>query len=260
MSDNNIRGKHYKKQKNKKNHKIKSFMFLIISLIIIIACVSYIVTWTMQNNANEQTIKQIYDDTISVDKETGDFRIDFEKLKQQNEDVIGWLKVNNTNIDYPVVKGKDNDFYIKHNFNKNYNIAGWIFADYRVKLDGTDKNIVIYGHNMKNGTMFSSLNKALTKEWYENENNMCITFETEEQILTYKIFSIYKTKKEIYYTTTSFKTTESYKNFLNTIKSRSIKKFDEDVNTEDKILTLSTCAGNNDYRVVIHAYLCNIDT
>lgn len=269
MSSNNIKNKHLKNQEDKKKNKhsenqedrknkIISFIFSIISLIIIIACGLYIVMWIMQNNANEQTIKEIYEDTVSVDDETGTSKIDFGKLKNRNKDVIGWLKVNNTNIDYPIVKGNDNDFYIKHNFDKNYNIAGWVFADYRLKADGTDKNIVIYGHNMKNGSMFGSLKKVLTKEWYENEDNMYVTFETEEQVLTYKVFSVYQIKKETYYTTTSFRSAEAYQNFLNTLKSRSIKKFNEDVSTDDKILTLSTCASNNDYRVVLHAYLCDI--
>ncbi len=257
MNNNKTRYKHYEKTTNKKKHRVISFIFPIISLIIIIACVSYIVTWTNQNNENEQTIKEIYADVVSVDEETGDSKIDFEKLKQRNEDVVGWLKVNNTNINYPVVQSNNNDFYLRHNFDKKYNIAGWIFADYRAKFDGKDKNIIIYGHNMKNGSMFSTLNTALTKKWYENEDNMNITFETEKQVATYKIFSIYKIKKETFYTTTSFETTESYKKFLDEIKSRSIKDFGEDVNEEDKILTLSTCAGNNSYRVVIHAYLCD---
>lgn len=246
-----------KKEKHlkEKKHKFLSFLFPIISLIIILICAKYIYTWINENHENQELLEEIYEETISVDENTGEEYTDFNKLKEKNKDVVGWIKVNNTNIDYPVVKGNDNSYYIKHNFENKYNIAGWIFADYNLKFDGNDKNIVIYGHNMKNGSMFGSLKNTLNKEWYENSENLTIKFETENSIFKYKVFSIYQIKKELYYTTTSFQTNEQYKNFINTIKSRSIKNFEENVTIEDKILTLSTCAGNNNYRVVLHSYL-----
>lgn len=171
----------------------------------------------------------------------------------------GWLNVKGTSVDYPVVKSSDNNsYYVKHNFNKESNIAGWIFADYRLKLDGTDKNIVIYGHNMKDGSMFGSLKKkALNKEWYGNSENT-ISFQNEKSISTYKVFSVYQIAKESYYTQTSFQSNEEYKKFLDTLKSRSVYNFGINLSENDKIITLSTCATNSDYRVVVHGVL--VDT
>ena len=121
------------------------------------------------------------------------------------------------------------------------------------KFDNTDKNIVIYGHNMRDESMFGSLKNILNKEWYNNAENNNITFLTEKENYIYKVFSIYKIESEDYYIKTEFKNDEDYEKFLNTIKNRSIKNFDINLNINDKIITLSTCANNNKYRIVLHA-------
>jgi sortase B len=186
-------------------------------------------------------------------KETLGEAIDISKLKEMNADTVGYLVVNNTDIDYVVVKAKDNDYYLKHNFNKKYSSAGWVFADYRDNFDGNDKNIIIYGHNMLNGSMFGTLKKILTKEWYTNKENYIIKFITEEGTNYYEVFSVYNIKKEDYYIRTDFKNNTAYKNFIRTIKKRSIYKFNVDTDNTDQILTLSTCSNNGKNRVVLHA-------
>lgn len=123
--------------------------------------------------------------------------MNFEKLKQENSDTVAWLKVENTNIEIPVVQAKDNSYYLTHNFNKKYNVAGWVFADYKNKFDETDKNIVVYGHNMRDDSMFGSLKNVINEEWYDNKDNQYITFITENEYQTYQIFSIYQTEKKI---------------------------------------------------------------
>lgn len=232
------------------------YIFPLISLIVAIWCISYIIKWVGQNGANKEVLESIIGDTVEVDEETGETQIDFAKLKQKNSDTVGWLKVNGTNVDYPIVQAVDNDYYMTRNFNKEDNVAGWLFVDYRMKLDGTDKNIVIYGHNMKDGSMFGDLKKkAKSKEWYNNEENLNIIFQTETEIRTYKVFSTYEKEKETYYTKASFASNEEYQTFLDTLKSRSVKDFGINLTTNDKILTLSTCASNSNNRVVVHAVL-----
>ena len=125
--------------------------------------------------------------------------------------------------------------------------------DYRIKRDGTDKNMTIYGHNSKNDAMFGSLKDILKEEWYSNSDNLNVTYIDENGTHTYKVFSIYQIKKETYYTTTYFSSDDEFKNFIDTLKGRSIVDFGVDVGTEDQILTLSTCADNNNYRIVLHA-------
>ena len=153
----------------------------------------------------------------------------------QNYDGIPYLKVNNTKIDYVVVKAKDNDYYLHHNFNKKSNVAGWVFADYHNKFDGSDRNIVIYGHNMKNGTMFGTLKKTFKKEWYKNTDNHIITLVTEQGTLKYQVFSVYSIPVEDYYINTKFSSDNDFYKFIKTLKSRSIHNFKVDVNKTDKI-------------------------
>ena len=106
---------------------------------------------------------------------------------------------------------------------------------------------------MRDESMFGSLKNILNEEWYNNAENKNITFLTEKENYIYKVFSIYKIESEDYYIKTNFKNDEDYEKFLNTIKNRSIKNFDINLNINDKIITLSTCANNNKYRIVLHA-------
>lgn len=248
----------------RKNILIKLIILLFSTLLIF--SLYKIIEWINNNKENDRILDNIYEaievyeeatntvENVNNNKNTNDYKVDFDKLKKQNKDTVAWLKVNNTEINYPVVQAKDNSYYINHNFNKKYNQAGWVFVDYKNKLDGTDKNIVIYGHNMKNNSMFGSLPDVLSKNWYNNKDNYIIDFVTEEKEYKYQVFSIYKIKTEDYYITTEFESDE-FSQFIKIIKERSYKKFKVDVTKEDTILTLSTCGATNDYRIVLHAKL-----
>ena len=246
------RAKHY----NKKKTNIISIILLFIFIILLFYSGTKIVIWYM-NNQNNKKISDEIAEFVTVDETKEDdeekYVVDFEKLKEKNSDIVAWLKVKGTNIETTVVKSTNNDYYLTHNFNKEYNSAGWIFADYKNKVDGTDKNIVIYGHNMRDDSMFGSLKNILNSDWYDNEENTNITLYTENEKCIYKVFSIYKIESEDYYITTEFENDKKFEQFVNTIKKRSIKEFDIDVSESDNILTLSTCANNNKYRVVLHA-------
>lgn len=209
-----------------------------------------IVIW-YSNNQNNKKITDEISRLVTVDE--GKYVVDFQKLKEKNPDTVAWLKVNGTNIEYSVVKSTNNDYYLTHNFNKEYNSAGWIFADYRNKLDGTDKNLVIYGHNMRDDSMFGSLKKVVNEDWYNDEDNKYITLITENGTQIYEVFSIYQIEKEDYYIKTNFNNEKEFSDFAETVKKRSKKEFDVTVSGKDNILTLSTCANNNKYRVVLHA-------
>ena len=174
-------------------------------------------------------------------------------MKQKNPDTIAWLKVNGTDIEYPVVKTTNNDYYMTHSFDKSYNSSGWAFMDYKNKCDGTDKNMVIYGHNRRDGSIFGTLQNILTEEWQNNSENFKIPFITENEKAEYQVFSVYKIEKEDYYITTNFGNNTEFKKFIDEIKSRSEKDFGIEVTENDNILTLSTCANDSRYRVVLHA-------
>ena len=120
-------------------------------------------------------------------------------------------------------------------------------------MDGTDKNIVIFGHNMRDGSMFGSLKNIFSKEWYSNKDNLKIKLITEKGTFTYQVFSIYKVKPEEYYINTEFENNKEFTKFLDTIKKRSIKDFKVNLDKDDSILTLSTCSMTGKERVVLHA-------
>lgn len=248
--------KHYNTKKKAKRKIILLRIMQIVFIMVLIISILKLYKWYKENNENKEILMDISSEVIVDDnKQSNDidrYEINFQSLKEKNNDTTAWIKVNNTNIEYPVVKTTDNSYYLKHSFDKNDNTAGWIFADYRNTFDTTDKNMVIYGHNRKDGSMFGTLKNVLNAEWYENEENRNIIFITENEKSIYKVFSIYKIENEDYYIQTDF-SNEKYSEFLNTIKNRSIKNFNEEITDEDKILTLSTCDNDNKYRVVVHA-------
>lgn len=237
----------------KKKSKILVTFIQIVLIAVIIFSGIKIIEWIKSNKKNKDIMSEIKENVVinnEMDSNNEEYKIDFAKLKQKNSDAIAWIKVNGIDIDFPVVKGTDNSYYLTHNFDKEKNKAGWIFADYRNKFDGTDKNIIIYGHNMKNGSMFASLKDVIKEEWYNNENNKYIALITENENCKYQVFSVYQTETEEYYLQTNI---SNFKEFVEKIKGRSKKNFNVDIKETDSILTLSTCADNTKYRVVLHA-------
>lgn len=245
----------------KKNKRYKKVILNIIIYMILLFVLIYsgikIFKWYKDKTNNNKIAEQIKSTVIVEDKNEDEnkeeYTVDFNKLKEQNNETVAWIKVNNTSVEYPVVRATNNSFYLNHSFDKSKNSAGWIFADYKNKFDNTDKNIVIYGHNMKDNSMFGSLKNILNSDWYDNEENTNIILYTENEKCIYKVFSIYKIENEDYYIKTEFSDDNNFEQFVNTIKKRSIKEFNTDVLKDNNILTLSTCANNNKYRVVLHA-------
>lgn len=172
-----------------------------------------------------------------------------------NKDVVGYLKVNNTNVDYPVVISDDNKYYLNKNLYGEDDKNGWIYMDFRNSDKYLNDNTIIYGHNMYySGVMFGTLHRVLNSSWYNNEENLNIQFDTMYESMTWRIYSIYTIPKTSDYLKVTFKTDEEKQEYIDMTKNRSIKDFQVEVTTDDKLLTLSTCTGDND-RLVIHARL-----
>ena len=184
--------------------------------------------------------------------------VNFTELLKKNPDTVGWIKVDGTKVNYPVVQAQDNDYYLSHAFNKRNNAGGWVFADYRVDFKDFGRNTIIYGHNMNNKTMFGSIPNMLYSGYLNNSSNYYIKISTPTSNTVWKVFSIYTIEPEVYYLKTNFKS-EPYDKFLSTLKSRSVYNFGIDVTTDDKILTLSTCDNTGTKRVAVHAKMINIE-
>ena len=184
--------------------------------------------------------------------------VNFNELLKKNSDTVGWIKIEGTKVNYPVVQTDDNDYYLNHAFNRRKNSGGWIFADYRSDFEEFEKNTIIYGHNMNNKTMFGSVPSMLNNSYLKNKDKQYIKISTPSSNTVWKVFSVYSIKPETYYLKTNF-INEPYDKFLNTIKNRSIHNFKIDVTTDDKILTLSTCDNTGTKRVVVHAKMVSIE-
>lgn len=267
-----------------KKRKINYFIliFRIISIIIIAVCLYVLYEWHLDNKANN-TLKDDLEDLVStqvdITKENippvieakfnnirdennttiADFNVDFEELSKMNSDSVAWIRIPNTNISYPILQAKDNDYYLTHNIKKEKNGAGWIFADYRNNFEILDKNTIIYGHNRRNGTMFSNLKSYLDTSYCSDENHKYINFNTKNKKYIAEIFSVYKITSNKVTLPAQFENTDELSQTIDAWKTSSIYDFQSDISTNDNILTLYTCDNNTTYRILIHAKLIPIE-
>lgn len=176
-------------------------------------------------------------------------------LKELNDETVGWLNVPGTNIDYPVVKAKDNAYYLRHNFKKEKDYNGWVFMNYLNSAEMLDKNTIIFAHNRYySNIMFGTLNKVGKKTWYQNIKDNLITYSDINKEMKWEVFAAYTVPVTDDYLETNFSTDEDFNNFIKMIRSRSVISSDLEIKNTDKILTLSTCADINT-RFVVHAVL-----
>ena len=182
------------------------------------------------------------------------YSVALSELKEMNSDTVGFISVPNTNINYPVVQARDNDYYLTRTFNKTSNPNGWIYMDYRNNSRRLDTNTIIYGHNSRT-IMFGQLEKVFTREHYTQRSNQVITFNNENSQMKWQIFSMYRIKETNDYLHVNFENNAQFNTFINMIKGRSIHDFGISVSPGDKVLTLSTCDRDNTYRLVVHAKL-----
>ena len=180
--------------------------------------------------------------------------VSFNDLKNDNPDVVAWIVVDGTNINYPIVQTSNNDYYLYHDINGTSKISGWTFMDYRNSISMLDQNTIFYGHNLLNKTAFGSMSNIFTDDWFYSSSHKIIVA-TEYGRFVYQIFSNYYIDPEVYYLQNNFSSNASYEEFLNTLKGRSIYDYGIDVGVNDRIITLSTCTEDNTGRKVVHAKL-----
>lgn len=185
--------------------------------------------------------------------------VDFKELEKVNSDVKGWVQVNGTNINYPFVQTSNNDYYLTHSITKQKNSAGWVFMDNRNNAKSFNKNTILYAHARVNQYMFGSLKNTLKKNWLNNTNNHVIKLSTQSHNTLWQVFSVYHIPTNNDYIQTVFSSDDEFLEFTNMLKNRSIHNFNTTINKDDKVLTLSTCYGNNE-KLVVHAKLIKYTT
>jgi len=265
----------------KRDKTVKQFFLILLCIIGIIFSLKSFLSWLSDSKQIDNEIEEINSVVKTTDVEADDndqlvnppsiedsqywnyikvplLDVNLAELKKINSDTKGWVKVEGTNINYPFVQSVDNSYYLNHSFRKNKNIAGWVFLDYRNNIVSLDRNTIIYAHGRINSVLFGTLKNLISSNWYENSSNHIIKLSTDSHNSLWQVFSVYRIPTSSDYIVTNFENDETFVNFLNFLKNRSVFDFNIDFTSEDKVLTLSTCFSSSE-KVVMHAKLIKID-
>ena len=178
-----------------------------------------------------------------------------EELKSINSDYKMWIQIENTNINDPVVQGSDNDYYLKHNFRKESNISGTVFVESANDIDN-DKNIILYGHNMRNGTMFNNITNYKEESFFNEDNKINIIM--NNTLYEYEVFSVYVKNVSEVNLAIGFASEDEFINYAYNEAEESLYKKVVDFSAEDNLITLVTCSYEfTDARTIVVARRCN---
>lgn len=172
------------------------------------------------------------------------------ELKEQNNQVVGWIRFDNMELSYPIMQAEDNDYYLTHTFSGEVNSSGSIFLDMANNSDFEDYHTIIHGHNMKNMSMFGRLKNYKNDNFYDK--HQYFTIYTENEVYRYQIFAYYDTSEDSDVYMIGFGPDEVFQEFVNTMKRRSYYDTGVGVTSQDKVITLSTCS-DEDLRFIINA-------
>ena len=224
---------------------------ILLIICIFIFCIS---TWKLYGyyrsyKKAKDTYSKIAKENVKISK--NERTIDFKKLKSQNQDIAGWIYIRGTTIDYPIVQGKDNEEYLHQDFNKKKSSSGTIFLDNNCKKDFTSDNNIIYGHHMKNGTMFAQLLKFREKSFLKKHNEIMIF--TPDRTIHLKVISAYAQKAQNKIPVT-FANDKQKKAYIKKIESMSEQTIKTSRINDSHIYTFVTCSyEGEDNRTYVHA-------
>lgn len=251
-------------KKNAKGKRFKSERFKIIRRILIILLIISVVyiTYYYWNSRKEQKETDELLNTVSVDREVDvsntenvetERMLEVKKLKEQYPDIVAWMEIEGTNINYPVMQGDDNDFYVNHNYKGEKSIRGSIFLDKAYNWSIPSDNLLLYGHNnSKDGTMFADLLKYKDENFYKE--HQVIKFTTPQEDAEYEIIAVflsrvyYKSETNVYrwYYFIDAENEEKYNEYINYARENSLYYIDKTASPGDQLITLVTCEYSNE--------------
>lgn len=249
------KNKHMQKTKNS-----KKYIFILIFIIMIVIAFAFYkyINGTKEGNGNILNNIEV-DETKTTDTVT-EKMLQLQELKKENNDIVAWLEIPNTKIDYPVLQGEDNEYYMRHTYKKEYSVDGSIFLDKDYDWNKPSDNLLIYGHNNKNGNMFQDLLKYEDENYYKEHPN--INFTTTNEDCVYEIIAVfksrvyYKSEKNVfrYYYFINAENEEDYNYYVTESKKASLYDTGKMAKYGEQLLTLSTCEySQEDGRFVIVA-------
>lgn len=248
------------KKTNQPKNKIVSRIVTVVALSVFLYAAYGLTDVLIDYYKNRQMIANVqemyYETEAEEDRKPNEIRSGFDELLKHNNNVVGWITIDGTQIDYPILQSNNNIDYLTKDYNNRETRAGSIFLDFRNEITTENKNTVVYGHRMKDGSMFQHLTKFLNEDFFKNHQ----TFEYDTLYDSYEaeIFSVYNTLTDFNYIQTDFADETKFADLLDNMKSKSKYQTTVDVNYDDDIITLSTCdyvLDENEGRLVVHAKL-----
>lgn len=254
-------------------------IILILSLVCCICCLGFIAWYLYQDYVTQkryEEMQKVVETTTESSEFTGETDgeeaelpddifldmknpIDFTKLSEINPDLYAWIRIEDTNIDYPIAQREgDDSYYLSHDMYGEDRFAGCIYTEDGNKKDFTDPNTIIYGHNMKNGSMFQNLHKFADEEFFDEHPYVYIY--TPKHVLAYKVFAAYVYDNRHILNSFDFNDKDVFEDYVeNIFQVRSMDKHireDVSVTADDRIITLSTCVGGQpESRYLVQAVL-----
>ncbi len=241
-----IRARHLKQ--TTKKQRILIYIFLVILIIISLIYIVFFMKNKNESLNNSSALSEVKIDESKIDEQTTDRMLQVQELQKENSDIVGWIEIEGTNINYPVLQGTDNDYYMTHNYKKEEAKDGSIFLDKDYNWDIPSSNLLMYGHNMGDGEMFQDLLKYEDEEFYME--HPIIRFTTANEDAEYDIISVfksrvyYKSEKNVfrYYFFVNADNEAEYNEFVNNAKKASLYDIDKTAQYGDQLITLSTCS------------------
>lgn len=232
---------------SKHSKKLNKKILLIVVLVILLGLFLYITI--RPNNTKTEDYDKVLENIEVIPTETETERmLQVKELQKENPDIIGWLEIENTEINYPVLQDEDNEFYMTHNYKKEYTRDGSLFLDKDYNWDLPSTNLLIYGHNNQNNTMFHNLLDYQEESFYKEHPT--IKFTTDKEDAKYEIIAVffsrvyYKSEKDVfrYYYFINAENEQEFYDFVNNSKKASIYDTGKTAEYGDQLITLSTCS------------------
>lgn len=248
----------------KKAKRIALRILIAIAVLVLVVCMAYFAVHYYQVRQMENFAQQMSNpasSTTSQDSQSTDVEVpvDFAKLKKANPEIYAWIRIPGLDVvDYPILQSETNNaYYLKRTVNREWSVYGSIFTEDYNKKDFSDFNTLVYGHNMKNGTMFGSLKKFRDASFFEK--NRYIYIYTENRILKYEIFAACTWDNKHILASRNFKLEQNRTLYLEEIfavrdMNSQVKK-DIEVTADDRIITLSTCMNDKSKRFIVSGVL-----
>lgn len=260
MAEENKKKHHRGRRKKKGGSNIVSNIILVIAIVVFAVSAYKLYGIFSEYNKGDKEYQKIQDLVINTEKKDDTkeetFSVDFEKLLEMNSDVVGWIRFDEpSEINYPVVQGRDNEEYLKRTFEANTNKLGTLFVDVNNPGDFSGRNTFIYGHNMKNGSMFARLLKYRNDSFYK-EHPYFYIYTPDGKVRTYEIFSagVVKDTSDSYIM--DYADDAAFQTYIDYIKQQSAYPTSAEVTTASKIVSLSTCTNvRDDERFLVHGVM-----